>query len=1159
MSVNPHDDYEKLAKLLYPSIEASGNVYYGQTRKLTLDEVLKRNSLGFDSHIESFYNDNGYYDSYFCWRLGSLHGSILVDPFVDSITVNNFSVDFIKRILYADSEEIIYDNNLIYAQHLEDSNTLHTSTIPIFGTIFAKYRLDKHSTTITNELNSGSYDSYEFDVEPVLDGIYVTDDFNPVNSIDDNISERHFYISKENGIDYLYIQILTSKDTSKILTFTALKDSEISLSMGQPSDGFRVVEYRVSQGGVFPDTWETYHYDWIATAAPTGPISLSSGQRIQFRSDIENAVLFNNTEYCLKFVINSGKVFVSGSCMSMCHPDIDESTITSLENYALYGLFSGVENMYGTPMLPNIRKLGIGCYNSMFSNCTSLTVAPKLKSSVTYDTDHIDNSYCYSNMFNGCISLVSPPKMMGYDSTDQDYHSGVGTCHNMFVGCKNLKSSPVIRYKTLDSYSCYQMFSGCSSLKIIQCGAKYILNSATTLWVNNVPSKGTFIKSSANYYSNVNGIPTGWTSITKDDEYFAVHKDPEVGFRIDKHIPNGNYKNDYLVTSGTDSETNGRGYIDSHSNTLGNMECSFDENGTHKMNTYNSDGSFNQEIWGYKSFNSPVQFRNGIYGETAKLIASTAPHCTELSGFTGYGGGSLPIIKEYRTELKGNEYNDSNTFISIASLFTDKIRNVANMPGNTDDKPNEPCYLIQSSICACDNYSVSSDSYSKIISNPDTFTADDFSNIACVCVKNRSDYIIQHNSHWNTYTYTKAVEYSIALGANEASIIVTDAPVRRSNIVLTSHNTFIDGSLRYAFNPINYNISRQVYNCNILPRPASLKGIYFTVATSSSISDYRLYGLEAKCSYGKYLIFFANIESSGGAHRDASCMFTLKYSALQDLAALESLTLSNDKYIVNIPASNNYIYSNNSYGPVANSECTYLECSDDVYPIINKKIASTPFGTTANYNSTIVKFGEFQSSDYQAFRSQIGLFFIFENISFFVPETATWTRNGLIFESDTYYSTNTGFGELSTAMLQKHCATIIIDAYDSSSAKYGAIKYRTYIGKMIFDIYCYKKSNQFFNFSARIINSNLTNTQMMTSSVSDIYLYDSSQNTISSVYTLTTFNGNDKPYYTNQCGNGIITAQYDTNTIVRNATIKIMVGNYYSDAMYFANSWYPVK
>ena len=45
------------------------------------------------------------------------------------------------------------------------------------------------------------------------------------------------------------------------------------------------------------------------------------------------------------------------------------------------------------------------------------------------------------------------------------------------------------------------------------------------------------------------------------------------------------------------------------------MERSFDENNTHPMNTYNADGSFNQEIWGYKSFNSPVKFRNGVYGE----------------------------------------------------------------------------------------------------------------------------------------------------------------------------------------------------------------------------------------------------------------------------------------------------------------------------------------------------------------------------------------------------------------------------------------------------------------------------------------------------------------------------------------------------------------
>ena len=650
MAINKHDDYEALAKLLYPSIEASGNVYYGQTRKLTLDEVLKRNSLGFDSHIESFYNESdGRYDSYFCWRLGSLHGSIRVDKdhLVDGITASDFDVPFVKRILYADSEEIIYDDKLIYYMvKPNEGYALDTSIVPIFGTIFAKYRLDKHSTAITNELNSGSYDSYEVDVEPVLDGIYVTDDFNPVNSIDDDISDRHFYISKEKGIDYLYIQILTNEDTSKVLTFTALEDSEISLSMAQPTNGtHRSVFYRVSQDdGSFPDNWEGYYYDWEVTVTPSGPISLNTGRKIQFKSHISNIEhLPNNADDCLKFVINSGTLFVSGSCISMCNPDTDESMIDTLKDYALYGLFSDVKNMYGTPVLPNVNKLGSACYESMFMNCTSLTVAPKIKSSDTYSYVSENDNYCYYNMFSGCVSLVSPPKMMGYDNPDKYYHSGIGTCDSMFIACTSLKVSPVIRYKTLDSYSCHNMFYGCSSLKVIRCGAKYIESSATESWAYGVSTNGVFIKSTANYSSGPDGIPEGWAVVTKDDDYFAVHKEPDNGFRIDKHTPSDNYKNDYLVTSGTDSSTNGRGYIAnavSKESTIGKMEHVFDENNTHPMNTYNSDGSFNQEIWGYKSFNSPVKFRNGVYGECASLttLDSTENFNFNIRNFKVYGG-----------------------------------------------------------------------------------------------------------------------------------------------------------------------------------------------------------------------------------------------------------------------------------------------------------------------------------------------------------------------------------------------------------------------------------------------------------------------------------------------------------------------------------------
>ena len=689
MAINKHDDYEALAKLLYPSIEASGNVYYGQTRKLTLDEVLKRNSLGFDSHIESFYNEgDNRYDSYFCWRLGSLHGSIRVDKdhLVDGVTASDFDVPFVKRILYADSEEIIYDDKLIYRAEPNEEYILDTSIVPIFGTIFAKYRLDKHSTAITNELNSGSYDSYEVDVEPVLDGIYVTDDFNPVNSIDDDISERHFYISKENDTDYLYIQILTNEDTSKILTFTALEDSEISLSLAQRTGvPLRVVFYRVSQDdGSFTDSWESYHYDWNVGITPSGPISLNTGRKIQFKSDITNiGPMPNNEDDCLKFVINSGTLFVSGSCISMCHPDTDESTIDTLEDYALYCLFSDIKNMYGTPVLPNVNKLGSACYESMFKSCTSLTVAPKIKSSDTYSYVGENYNYCYRKMFSGCVSLVSPPKMMGYDETDQYYHSGIGTCDSMFIGCTNLKISPVIRYRTLDSYSCRDMFYGCSSLKLIRCGAKYLTSSATKSWVYGVSKNGVFIKSTTKYMSYMSGpdgIPEGWAVVTKDDDYFAVHKEPDHGFRIDKHTPSDNYKNDYLVTSGTDSSTNGRGYIAnavSKEGTIGKMERSFDENNTHPMNTYNADGSFNQEIWGYKSFNSPVKFRNGLYGEDWSIYTfdyEPGPYISEKS----------TVISRYPTE--GNE-QFSSASIQLYSVYSDML-DVTNSVILSSSQPN---------------------------------------------------------------------------------------------------------------------------------------------------------------------------------------------------------------------------------------------------------------------------------------------------------------------------------------------------------------------------------------------------------------------------------------------------------------------------------------
>lgn len=603
MSVNPHDDYEKLAKLLYPSIEASGNVYYGQTRKLTMDEILQKNDLYFDSSIKAdpvYANtDLTDYINYFCWKIGPLSGKIILPNSLDNITANAFAGS-IKRILYADNNEIVYDEDLVY-----DFINSSTSNLPVFGTIFAKYRLDINTSVIDNRLNSGNYNSFEQEVTPVLDGLYVTDNFNPTDATDLDIANRHFYIAKEDVDYYLYIQILTSEDTEEYLTFTAIgTNAKIQLTKG--ADILRDIEYSLDNAnGEFSD-WTTYSFD--------SELTIPNKHSVRFKDcTVTAAPTYGVTENdALRFHINSGKFFVHGSCKSLLNLGIDNT----LPRFALGWLFYGINNLYGTPILPKDVTLSDYCYAGMFSNCISLHVAPKLAA------DELKN-HCYHDMFNGCIGLFSPPRL---DAT----LISTGSCYRMFKGCTELRYSPYLLPKDLKG-SCYDsMFYNCNKLKLVRCFATTYEQSCaqasipTLSWLYNVSTNGTFIRYGSNYsYPNnpntiQNGIPTNWKVITieEDDNYYnsllsILQGGLPVGYRLSKYC---SYHIDYLTTSGSDSKDNGRGSLLDQS-TLSNMESSFDENGTHQMNTYNSDGSFNQEIWGYKTFNSPVQFRNGLYGE----------------------------------------------------------------------------------------------------------------------------------------------------------------------------------------------------------------------------------------------------------------------------------------------------------------------------------------------------------------------------------------------------------------------------------------------------------------------------------------------------------------------------------------------------------------
>jgi hypothetical protein len=210
MAINPKDDYESLARLLYPSIEASGNVYYGQTRKLTMDEILGKNGLGFESHIESVKVDSnsadyGFtYDSYFCWKLGSLKGSIKVILGVNDKTADTFP-DASKIILRtASGDTIIKDNT--------ESNSRAMN-----GTAYACYMINSESKKVENNLRSGVYNTYEKEMSVQFDCICVTEsDINPadVTKPVEDIENRNFFFNYDDC--RLYVKVCSGSINNHI-------------------------------------------------------------------------------------------------------------------------------------------------------------------------------------------------------------------------------------------------------------------------------------------------------------------------------------------------------------------------------------------------------------------------------------------------------------------------------------------------------------------------------------------------------------------------------------------------------------------------------------------------------------------------------------------------------------------------------------------------------------------------------------------------------------------------------------------------------------------------------------------------------------------------------------------------------------------------------
>lgn len=650
MAINNRDDYDKLARVLYPSIEASGNVYYGQTRKLTMDEILGKNNLNFESHIESIQvedneKDFGYdYKSYFVWKLGPLHGSVRFNPVKnsDGYTFANFP----DHIQFAIINEYEDETNFYYQLHITQDPE-NPGEIPgyfydplpefwfdhyfIYGTIFAKYEIKFNDEVSFNEVtSSGEYTTYSESAYVEFKDLCVTNRSNPTNALDKNIGNRHFYIDVKDGHYYLYIQICTScwneTHTNKgnayyfdadesyevkwderfrdPLTITAVEDS-ISVSLQK-------------NGNVSASAWYSYKLnggDWAAYDINNPQsILLNVGESVKFKGDIYK---YNNaqTDYVRFLISGNGKAKASGDIRSMCADHVkNENTSYS-------------------------------AYQSLFYQCTKLLTAPKLPSTKL-------NSYFYYRTFALCTNLISSPRIMA-----SQFYSNC--CKRMFDSCSMLsKVYPINAFSLGNStdYKFESLFDGCANINSVEF---YLYDKGNintdysddfTSWLSNGYASGILTTNMKSY--NIGNIPVGWEVKSID---FVPNDLITYSASANDIIEQGviRYKQDKLFTSGTNSEDNGRGDLTSKDTLFSMLETNPLYSGGVAFDTYNKDGSFNQEIWGYKSFNSPVMFRNGIYGECASLTTADVTGASELIVYSnGEGIDIRDISTSFGSDFK---------------------------------------------------------------------------------------------------------------------------------------------------------------------------------------------------------------------------------------------------------------------------------------------------------------------------------------------------------------------------------------------------------------------------------------------------------------------------------------------------------------------------
>ena len=182
-------------------------------------------------------------------------------------------------------------------------------------------------------------------------------------------------------------------------------------------------------------------------------IPVNAGDIVQFFGN--GTSITNYDDARTNFFDGTADCYIYGNIMSLVN-ETGFASATSVSANAFRDLFNGNSELYNHPtkrlILP-ATTLAENCYRSMFSNCTSLTVAPALPATMLAD-------YCYDYMFANCSRLTVAPALPATTLK-------LGCYSSMFFRCGGLTVAPSLSATTLAEACCQNMFKGCTSLTTV--------------------------------------------------------------------------------------------------------------------------------------------------------------------------------------------------------------------------------------------------------------------------------------------------------------------------------------------------------------------------------------------------------------------------------------------------------------------------------------------------------------------------------------------------------------------------------------------------------------------------------------------------------------------------------------------------------------------